>query len=154
MMNSEELQSSFFNQLINRQHIALGKFNCFPLSVRGWEQLKEIQCIKNMSIQSIHESPWWRVDILLYSDDGAVAVADDDDGDGDVVAQWQIRCAMKSRCGERVVAQVAPAERQVSDQFRGAREAHGYLLEGSGVVHCTSRCSMVLLVLCSHCSSP
>ena len=102
-------------------------------------------------IQSIHESPWWRVDILLCSDDDAVADDDDaeddddDDGDGDVVAQWQIRCAMKSRCGERVVAQVAPAERQVSDQFRGARdgEAQGDLLEGSGVVHCTctSRCS-------------
>ena len=111
-------------------------------------------------IQSIHESPWWRVGILLCSDDGAVAVADDDDAedddddDGDVVAQWQIRCAMKSRCGERVVAQVAPAERQVSDQFRGARDGEGDLLEGSGVVHCTSRCSMVLLVLCSHCSSP
>ena len=102
------------------------------------------------------------MDILLCSDDGAVAVADDDDADdddddvddGDVVAQWQIRCAMKSRCGERVVAQVAPAERQVSDQFRGARDGEGDLLEGSGVVHCTSRCSMVLLVLCSHCSSP
>ena len=42
---------------------------------------------------------------------------------------------MKSRCGERVVAQVAPAERQVSDQFRGARDGERDLLEGSGVVH-------------------